>query len=135
MMFPRQLEIIYEINRRFLENRAAALSRDEDRVRRVSLIEEGPERKIRMANSRSSARTAPTALPIQLRATCALSPSQDLAEIFPQRFGNAVGAVRADDRRVGHADLAFRPLLDQADAPTRSSSPGKRCRTVSGSGG
>jgi len=30
--------------------------------------------------------------------------------------GHAVGAVRADDGEVGHADLPLRPLLDQAHA-------------------
>ena len=30
-------------------------------------------------------------------------------------LGHAVGAVRADDRQVGHADALLRPLRDQAD--------------------
>ena len=38
--------------------------------------------------------------------------------------GDAVGAVRADDRQVGHADVLGRPFLDQADRATRPSSPG-----------
>src|SRR4051812_36285992 len=29
--------------------------------------------------------------------------------------GNTIGAVRTDDRQVGHADLSFDTLLDQAD--------------------
>ena len=49
-MLPRQLEIIYEINRRFLDDVRRRYPGDEARVERVSLIEEGPEDKVRMAN-------------------------------------------------------------------------------------
>ncbi len=42
MLLPRQLEIIYEINRRFLDDVRARFPGDEGRVGRVSLIEEGP---------------------------------------------------------------------------------------------
>src|SRR5213075_1379819 len=48
MMLPRQLEIIYEINRRFLESVRERFPGDEGRVRRVSLIDE--TRHVRMAN-------------------------------------------------------------------------------------
>ena len=47
---PRHLEIIYEINRRFLDDVRARYPGDEDRVRRVSLIQEGPEKRVRMAH-------------------------------------------------------------------------------------
>ena len=41
---PRQLEIIYEINRRFLDDVRRRYPGDEGRVARMSLIDEGPER-------------------------------------------------------------------------------------------
>ena len=44
MMLPRQLEIIYEINRRFLDDVRSRFPGDEARVARVSLIEEGEPR-------------------------------------------------------------------------------------------
>ena len=50
MLLPRHLEIIYEINRRFLDHVRRRFPGDEDRVERMSLIEEGAERKVRMAN-------------------------------------------------------------------------------------
>src|SRR4029450_6469005 len=46
MMLPRQLEIIYEINRRFLDDVRAKYPGDDARATRVSLIEEGEPRKI-----------------------------------------------------------------------------------------
>src|SRR5207249_2198461 len=50
IMLPRQLEIIFEINRRLLDEVRARFPGDEGRVQRVSLVEEGAQRKIRMAN-------------------------------------------------------------------------------------
>ena len=45
-------------------------------------------------------------------------------------FGDAVGAVRSQDREVRHADVLFRALVDEAHArDPRLISPGKRART------
>ncbi len=49
-LLPRHLEIIYEINHRFLNAVRARFPGDEGRVERVSLVEEGSARKDRMAN-------------------------------------------------------------------------------------
>ena len=50
VMLPRQLEIIYEINHRLLDDVRRQFPGDEQRIQRVSLIEEGSGKKIRMAN-------------------------------------------------------------------------------------
>src|SRR6185295_17692609 len=50
LLLPRLLEIIYEINRRFLDDVRARFPGDDGRVSSVSLVEEGNDRKIRMAN-------------------------------------------------------------------------------------
>ena len=49
-LLPRHLEIIYEINRRFLLEVAERYPGNLRRIQEMSLIEEGPVRKIRMAN-------------------------------------------------------------------------------------
>ncbi len=49
-VLPRHLEIIYEINHRFLTQVALQYPGDTDRLRRMSLIEEGPVKKVRMAH-------------------------------------------------------------------------------------
>ena len=49
-LLPRHLEIIYEINKRFLDDVRRRYPGDESRVARVSLIEEGAVRKVRMAH-------------------------------------------------------------------------------------
>jgi starch phosphorylase len=50
LLLPRHLEIVFEINRRLLDDVRTRFPGDEGRVQRVSLVEEGGERKIRMAN-------------------------------------------------------------------------------------
>ncbi len=50
MLIPRHLEIIYEINHRHLDEVRRAFPNDEGRLQRMSLVEEGPVRKVRMAN-------------------------------------------------------------------------------------
>ncbi len=49
-LLPRHLEIIFEINRRFLEAVRTAHPQDADLAARVSLIQEGPVQQVRMAN-------------------------------------------------------------------------------------
>ncbi len=48
-LLPRHLQIIYEINRRFLEDVSEKFPGDEERLRRMSIIEEGQAKRIRMA--------------------------------------------------------------------------------------
>ena len=92
-MLPRQLEIIYEINRRFLDSVRDRFPGDEGRIARMSLIEEGPQRNIRMANlaiigSHSTNGVAAIHSGL-LRATTV----KDLAEMFPERFNNKTNGV------------------------------------------
>ncbi len=49
-LLPRHLEIIYEINRRFLQEVAVSYPGDSDRLTRMSIIAEGGERRVRMAH-------------------------------------------------------------------------------------
>ncbi|HYO94073.1 MAG TPA: glycogen/starch/alpha-glucan phosphorylase [Polyangiaceae bacterium] len=49
-VLPRHLQIIYEINQWFLAEARKRFPGEEDRLSRMSLIEEGPEKQVRMAN-------------------------------------------------------------------------------------
>jgi glycogen phosphorylase len=49
-LLPRHLEIIYALNQSLLEDVRARYPGDGERIARVSLIDEGPERQVRMAN-------------------------------------------------------------------------------------
>ena len=93
MLLPRHLEIIFEINRRFLDAVRARFPGDDDRVRRMSLVEEGAERKIRMANLAivgSHSTNGVAAIHSQLLRTMTV---KDLAELFPERFNNKTNGV------------------------------------------
>ena len=94
-MLPRQLEIIYEINRRFLGDIRGSFPGDQQRIQRVSLIEEGDGRakKLRMANlavvgSHSTNGVAEIHSKLLRETTL-----KDLAEIFPERFNNKTNGV------------------------------------------
>jgi len=93
ILLPRQLEIIYEINRRLLDDVRARFPRDEGRLERVSLIEEGPARHVRMANLAivgSHSTNGVAAIHSQLLRTTTV---KDLAEVFPERFSNKTNGV------------------------------------------
>ncbi len=49
-VLPRHLQIIYEINQRFLDMLAQLYPGDQNRLRAMSIIEETPEKKVRMAH-------------------------------------------------------------------------------------
>src|SRR3984957_2684708 len=93
VLLPRQLEIIYEVNRRLLDEVRSRFPGDEGRVERISLVEEGNSRKVRMANlaivgSHSTNGVAAVHSKL-LRATTV----KDLAEMFPERFNNKTNGV------------------------------------------
>src|SRR5690349_8545035 len=93
MMLPRHLEIIFEINRRLLNDVRTRFPGDEGRVQRVSLVEESGDRKIRMANLAivgSHSTNGVAAIHSQLLRTVTV---KDLAETFPERFSNKINGV------------------------------------------
>ena len=92
-ILPRHLEVIFEINRRFLDNVRHRYPGDEERVARVSLIEEGPKQKVRMANlaivgSHSTNGVAAIHTELLRKVTV-----KDLAETFPERFNNKTNGI------------------------------------------
>ena len=93
MLLPRHLEIIYEVNRRLLDSVRARYPGDEGRVARISLIEEGPSKHVRMANLAivgSHSTNGVAAIHSELLRTRTV---KDLAEMFPERFSNKTNGV------------------------------------------
>ena len=70
VLVPRQLEIIYEINRRLLDDVRKRFPGDEGRVERVSLVEEARNARSEWPTWRLSVRTAPMALRQSIRSCC-----------------------------------------------------------------
>ena len=93
LLLPRHLEITYEINRRLLDDVRVRYPGDNARLANISLIEEGPERKVRMANLAavgSHSTNGVAAIHSRLLRTVTL---KDLAEMFPERFSNKTNGV------------------------------------------
>jgi glycogen phosphorylase len=92
-LLPRHLEIVLEINRRLLATVREHFPGDAGRVERISLVEEGAERKIRMANLAivgSYSTNGVAAIHSELLRTTTV---KDLAEMFPERFNNKTNGV------------------------------------------
>jgi starch phosphorylase len=92
-LLPRHLEIVLEINHRLLETVRERFPGDAGRVERISLVEEGAERKIRMANLAivgSHSTNGVAAIHSELLRTTTV---KDLAEMYPDRFNNKTNGV------------------------------------------
>jgi starch phosphorylase len=93
ILLPRHLEIIYEINRRLLDEVRAKYPGDDGRLSRMSLIEEGRTRSIRMANLAivgSHSTNGVAAIHTQLLKALTV---RDFADMFPERFSNKTNGV------------------------------------------
>jgi glycogen phosphorylase len=93
LICPRLLEITYEINRRFLDDVRQRCPGDEAKLQRMSLVEELPERQLRMANLAivgTHSTNGVAAIHSELVRT-QLVP--DFAELFPDRFNNKTNGV------------------------------------------
>ena len=90
---PRHLEIIYEINRRFLDEVRLKYPLDEDRLRRLSLIDEAGGKSVRMANLAcvgSHAINGVAALHTELLKQTVL---KDFHDLWPEKFLNVTNGV------------------------------------------
>jgi starch phosphorylase len=90
---PRHLEIIYEINSRFMADIKARFPNDPDRESRMSLIEEGTTKQVRMAHLAvvgTHSTNGVAAIHSQLLRARTL---KDFAEMYPERFNNKTNGV------------------------------------------
>src|SRR5271165_3976920 len=90
---PRHLEIIHEINARFLKELRARFPGEEARVARMSLIDEAGDKRVRMAHVAtvgSHAVNGVAALHSELLKTSVL---KDFCELWPERFSNKTNGV------------------------------------------
>jgi starch phosphorylase len=93
ILLPRHLEIVFEINRRLMDEVRSRFPGDEGRILRTSLIENGGQDKVRMANLAivgSHSTNGVAAIHSQLLRAMTV---KDLAEMFPDRFNNKTNGV------------------------------------------
>jgi glycogen phosphorylase len=93
ILLPRHLEIVVEINRRLLDDVRRRFPGDEGRVARTSLIEEGPEKHVRMANLAIVGSHSTNGVAAIHSALLRTTTVRDLAEMFPERFSNKTNGV------------------------------------------
>jgi starch phosphorylase len=92
-LLPRHLQIIYEINSRFLRKVATRYPGDFDRLKRMSLVQEEPEKAVRMAHVAvvgSCSTNGVAALHSRLLKDGLM---RDFNEFYPERFNNKTNGV------------------------------------------
>jgi starch phosphorylase len=111
-LLPRHLEIVHEINRRFLERVRARFPGDDAMARRVSLIDEDGERRVRMAALAivaSHTVNGVSALHSRLMVDTIFA---DYARLWPERFTNVTNGV-TPRRWLEQANPGLAALLDE----------------------
>ncbi len=111
-LLPRLLEIIYEINSRFLRIVSMKWPGDTDRLNRMSIIEEGPTRYIRMAWLAivgSFSVNGVAALHSQLLREGLF---HDFYQLWPEKFNNKTNGV-TPRRWIAHANPAMTALISE----------------------
>ncbi|MGE0266974.1 MAG: glycogen/starch/alpha-glucan phosphorylase [Candidatus Omnitrophota bacterium] len=92
-LLPRHMQIIYEINLRFLEEVSRRYPMDQERLSRMSLIQEGEIKRVRMAHLSiigSSSVNGVSALHTELLKTKVLT---DFYEFTPDKFNNKTNGI------------------------------------------
>lgn len=92
-LLPRVLDIIYEINARFLKEVANRWPGDTDRLRRMSLIDEGAEPQVRMAYLAIVASYSVNGVAALHSKLLAQGMFRDFYELWPHKFNNKTNGV------------------------------------------
>jgi len=111
-LLPRPLEIIYEINRRFLADVRQRYPGDEARVARMSLIDESGEKRVRMANLATVGSHAVNGVAELHSRLLRQTVLRDFAELWPERFHNVTNGV-TPRRFMALSNPALAQLLDE----------------------
>jgi starch phosphorylase len=108
---PRHLEIIYEINSRFLDEVRAHFPGDVERVRRMSLIGENGGQTVRMAHLATVGSHAINGVAALHSDLLKASVLKDFYELWPERFSNKTNGV-TPRRFLALSNPGLRNLLD-----------------------
>jgi len=92
-MLPRHLEIIYEINRRFLDEVGSRFGPDDARARRMSLVDEDGERRVRMATLAIVGSHSVNGVAALHTEILKRDVFREFHEMWPQRFNNKTNGI------------------------------------------
>jgi starch phosphorylase len=109
-LLPRPLEIIYEINARFLREVAVKWPGDIDRRRRMSIIEEGEVRQVRMAWLAIIGSFSVNGVAALHSRLLREGLFRDFVDLWPQKFNNKTNGV-TPRRWVAHANPGMSALI------------------------
>ena len=109
-LLPRPLEIIYEINARFLRIVSRKWPGDGDRQRRMSIIEEGPVRQVRMAWLAIIGSFSVNGVAALHSRLLKEGLFRDFVDLWPDKFNNKTNGV-TPRRWVAHANPGMSALI------------------------
>jgi starch phosphorylase len=92
-LLPRHQQIIYEINSRFLRKVATAFPGDLDRLQRMSIIQESPEKAVRMANLAVVGSCSTNGVAELHTRLLRDGVMRDFAEFYPEKFNSKTNGV------------------------------------------
>ena len=92
-VLPRHLEIIYEINHRFLDAARMTFPNDAGRIAKLSIIEEGAEKQVRMANLACVGSFSINGVAELQSKLLRTQVFPDFAEMMPEKFSNKTNGV------------------------------------------
>src|SRR5574340_1613183 len=111
-LLPRPLEIIYEINARFLHKVAIKWPGDVERRRRMSIIEEGAVRQVRMAWLAIVGSFSVNGVAALHSRLLKEGLFRDFVELWPHKFNNKTNGV-TPRRWVAHANPGMSALINR----------------------
>jgi len=112
-VLPRHLQIIYEINQRFLDDVRRRYPGDEERVRRLSVIAEDGERRVRMAHLAIIGSHTVNGVSALHTSILREELFRDFAELWPGKFVNKTNGV-TPRRWLKKCNLRLAQLLDES---------------------
>jgi glycogen phosphorylase len=111
-LLPRHLELIYEVNRRFLDEVRARFPGDDARLRRMSIIDETGERYLRMAHLATVASHRVNGVAELHSDLLKRTVLQDFAQLWPEKFCNVTNGV-SPRRFVAMSNPGLAALLNE----------------------
>jgi len=117
-LLPRHLEIIYEINRRFLDEVRLKYPNDDQRAARLSLIDEHCDKFVRMANLASVGCHAINGVAVLHTALLKRTVLRDFYAMYPERFHNVTNGV-TPRRWIALSNPGLARLITRRERPAQ----------------
>jgi len=111
-VLPRHLQIIFDMNARFLHGVTEKLGHDQALLRRLSLVQEDGERRVRMAYVAVLASHSVNGVSALHSELMKQSIFADFAQLFPERFNNKTNGI-TPRRWLSQANPSLAALLDK----------------------